>query len=166
VLPDISVSTVLPACFFAVLWPMVGLPAAAALPMYGSVLLISWTSASHAMWVAAAVFDGDAAGNVMVVCMVLCMCGGVFFIDLTAQPQAVAWVRFASYWSYSMGLMAQLLLKFGNDSDGSLAAALDGYSVNLTWSEGQNATALLAFGLFFRLAAYLTLRFSSKIRFS
>lgn len=145
---------------------MVGLPAAAALPMYGGVLLISWTSASLAMWVSAAVFDGDAAGNVMIVCMVFFMCAGGFFIDLTAQPPAVAWVRFASYWYYAMGCLAQLLLTFGDDKGGSLAAALGAYSFNLAWSAGQNAAALLAFGLLFRLAAYLTLRFSSKIRFS
>jgi hypothetical protein len=63
---ELPVSTVLPAAFFMVLWPLVGLPWAALPLAYAVSLLISWTSSSLAVLVSAAVFDESRTMVVMI----------------------------------------------------------------------------------------------------
>ena len=155
---ELPVSTVLPAAFFMVLWPLVGLPWAALPLAYAVSLLISWTSSSLAVLVSAAVFDESRTMVVMILVLstflsarfdliaalrgsllllfdrqslysltqslcdstlpfliifltphsppppVFVMCSGGFFLDLTAQPAYISWMRFSSFWYYAMGL--------------------------------------------------------------
>ena len=92
------------------------------------------------------------------------MCAGGFFLDLTQQPLFISWVRFSSFWYYAIGLMLRIVEPY--DSTGSLEdAAEDGYSFS-TWSGPANAAMVFGFGAIFRVAAYLALKTSKKLKFS
>ena len=97
--------------------------------------------------------------------MVYCMCCGGFFIDMEQQPGAISWVRFTSYWYYSMGLFAKVALLPYDTPHHDMRAEIDTYSFS-TLSLRMDVAVLVAYGTAFRVLTYLFLKCSRKLRFS
>jgi len=106
---------------------------------------------------------------VMVISMVYFMCSGGYFIDITSQPSWVSWVRYTSYWYYSMGLFFEAQVH-GFGSSTSFGKELretvrEEYSFS-TLPVLSNIAAMFAYGAVFRLLAYYFLCTSKRLKFS
>ncbi|KAH8045228.1 ATPase [Aureococcus anophagefferens] len=125
---ELPVLALMPLAFLIILLPMVAVPRSCFAAVYGAALLVSWVSQSLSNAISAAVFKTDHATTVVIIAMVYCMCCGGFFIDMEQQPGAISWVRFTSYWYYSMGLFAKVALLPYDTPHHDMRAEIDTYS--------------------------------------
>ena len=91
-------------------------------------------------------------------------CGG-FFIDMDAQPSSISWVKYTSYWYYSMGLFVKVALVPYDTKHHDMRDAIAAYSFS-DLSLRANVLVLLAYGTAFRVLTYVFLKTSRKLRFS
>ena len=162
---ELPVLALMPLAFLIILLPMVAVPRSCFAAVYGAALLVSWVSQSLSNAISAAVFKTDHATTVVIIAMVYCMCCGGFFIDMAQQPGAISWVRFTSYWYYSMGLFAKVALLPYDTPHHDMRAEIDTYSFS-TLSLRMDVAVLVAYGTAFRVLTYLFLKCSRKLRFS
>jgi len=166
-LAELPVSALLPAAFYAVVWPLVALPLRALPLCYLVSLLESWVAASLAQALSALIFDTEQTTTVLIIVQVFQMCCGGYFINIAQQPPAIAWLRFSSYWYYMSGLVLKLVVLPYDTPDRDLRAQIQGddYSFS-SLSPIADSALLFLYGFVFRIAAYLALKTSKKIRFS
>ena len=80
------------------------------------------------------------------------------------QPPSISWVRYASYWYYSLGMLVKIAL-LPYDDDHAMRDELKVYSFS-DMSLVANAAIMLLYGVALRVLSYFCLRFSKKLRFS
>lgn len=164
-LAEIPISALLPAAFYAVAWPLVGLPPGALPAVYLATLLETWVAASLTQALSALVFDSDQTTTVLIIIQVFQMCCGGYFIDMAEQPAAIAWLRFSSYWYYCSGLFLKLAALPYDTRDRDIHRRVRSYSFSKL-PMVVDVALLVAFGCLFRAAAYVALKTSRKIRFT
>ena len=168
-LAELPFSWVLPAAFFVVLYPLAWLPPTALASCFGVILLNVEVSASLGSLIAASLFDSSKAITVAICYMCFCMCAGGYFVNLANVPQWVGYLRYASFWYYSLALFTSNALPTDGDREAfDKAGTLDHYSFS-SWSfDGHpewDVLVLLGFAVVHRVGAYSALCTSSKLRF-
>jgi len=113
---EVPLSAVLPACFYAVALPLLGFHAAQWPALFLVSLLNIQVAAALSMALSVGLFDHQRANAVAIVLMVFIMSAGGFVVDMAALPPPLAWLRFASYWHYSLSLFFHVAIRpFGPD---------------------------------------------------
>ena len=176
-------SWLMPAAFFVVLYPLAALPAAQAPLVFSIILLNVEVSTSLGGLLGAMLFDREKATVVAIVYMVYVMCAGGFFVNLNNLPPWLGWVRFTSFWYYSMGLVVAAALPTAADRDAFTmpingsgtscgtagSSTLDNYSFSKSAWDGHwelEVSVLAALAVTQRLLTLVVLRTSKALQFS
>ena len=166
---ELPLSWLLPAGFFAVLYPLADLPLASAPTLFGVTLLITEVATGTGTLIGATCFDGDRATTIAILYMVFVMCAGGYFVNLNHLPGWVGALRYTSFWYYAMGLFVAFALP--TDTDRVAFAAnhtLSRYSFS-KWSwdghAGFDVAALFGFVLAQRVLSFIALKCSKKLQF-
>eukprot|EP00966_Prymnesium_polylepis_P028836 668581-Prymnesium_polylepis.1 len=63
------------------------------------------------------------------------MCAGGYFVDMLSLPEGLRWIRFTSFWYYTLGLWARFAIPDPADrvSNSTITTTLQGYSFS-PWS--------------------------------
>lgn len=150
---------VYPVVFFAIFWPMAALPLSKLLPVFLLVALNIQVCSSMSMFISALCMDGDTATTTAIIFMVLEMCTGGYFANMALLPPWIGWVRCLSNYYYSFGATLRILAP---DIDPEIVQRYSfsrlGFSLEVF--------ALTLMCVIFRLAAYILLRTSKKLKFS
>lgn len=162
---EIPISALLPAVFYLVCWPLVGLPLLALPGAYAATLLESWVAASLAQCLSALLMDIEQTTTVIIVLQVFMMCCAGFFIDMTKQPASISWVKYTSYWYYACGLFLKIIALPFDDKSKLIHEEIRDYSFSELSTQG-DCVVLFLFGVVFRIGAYVALKTSKKLRFS
>jgi len=154
-----------PLAFYAICWPIAGIPAALAPSLYVITMINYEVSMGVGNLVAAIVFDSDTARMVAVVLMAFNMLAGGFFVNL-ANPSLPSWlssVRHISYFTYTFGEYVSRALPAKGELD-VFKATLAGYSFDI---DGHlNVAMLCGLGVALRLAGFALIVRSRQLRFS
>lgn len=164
VIAEAPVLLAFPLVFFAIIWPMASLPGQVVVQVFLMVALNIQVCSSMSMLISAACMDEEKAISTAIVVMVFQMCAGGYFADMRLLPVWIGWVRFTSFYYYTFGSVLRLMVAvpFGEELHHQ---ALSKYSFSELGFAGE-VLALMAMTIFMRLAAYVQLRCTNKLRFS
>jgi len=164
VLAEAPVLLVFPVVFFAIIWPMAGLPPQVVVATFMMTALNIYVCSAMSMTISAICMDGDMAITTAIVVMVFQMCAGGYFADMRNLPPWVGWVRFTSVYYYSFGAILRLTVgvPYGEELHKQAVAK---YSFSELGYFGEVMMELLMIAIF-RLITYLQLRYTKKLRFS
>jgi len=163
VIAEMPVLLVLPFFFFLIIWPMAAMPLEAVLPAFLLIALNIQVCSAMSMAISAVCMDGEVAISVAIVVMVYQMCAGGYFADMSLLPSWIAWLRFTSVYYYTFGAMLRLLVKPFGDEVYQKAMEKHSFSeLGYLWE----VLILVGMTVAFRLAAYVQLRISRKLKFS
>lgn len=155
---------VFPVLFFAVIWPMAGLPLQVVVQTFLFVALNIQVCSSLSMFISAYCMDQEAAISVAIVVMVFQMCAGGYFADMRLLPVWIGWVRFTSPYFYSFGAILRLLVAvpFGEDLHKEAIAKYSFSDMGYFWE----VVIMCGISIGLRVLTYLQLRFTKKLKFS
>jgi len=170
VLSELPLSWLLPAAFFAIVFPMAAMPPESVATLFGVNLLNVEVASSLGYFIAASFFDRTKATTCAIVAMVFVMCAGGYFVDLTGpnMPPLLSYLRYTSFWYYSLGLWMHYALPADADA-AAFAEELRNFSFSSFSADGRpevDVLALIGQAALARFAAYIVLRRSRKLEFS
>lgn len=154
----------LPLVFFAIVWPLAGMPWQVLPQVFLLIALNIQLCSAMSMLISAICMDQDTGIAMAIVVMVAQMCAGGYFADMRELPWFIGWIRYASFYYYTYGAITRLAIKepFGTEL---LDLALRKYSfseLGYVWE----VTCLVGMSIVFRLLSYLQLRYTKKLQFS
>lgn len=164
VIAEAPLLLVYPILFFGLTWPLASLPWQVLAQVFLVVCLNIQVCSAMSMLISAVCMDQDLGIAVAIIVMVLQMCSGGYFADLRKLPWFVGWVRYCSFYYYTFGAVARLMVEvpFGAELH---REAIEKYSFSdLGYPAEIICLALMA--AIFRLLAYLQLCFTKKLKFS
>lgn len=165
---ELPLSWLLPGGFFLVLYPLADLPLQSAPTLFAVTLLNTEVATGIGTLIGAVFFDRERATTIAILYMVFVMCAGGYFVNLRNMPAWVSYLRYSSFWYYSMGLFVAFALPTAADR-AAFASALSRYSFS-GWSwdghPGYDVAALLGFVLVQRVLSFVALKCSKKLQFS
>jgi len=163
VLCEIPVSFIMPAWFYIIAFPLVGFPLETFFSLFLVIMLNVQVSLALSMVISVVVMDQDKSIVYAIVIMAYQMCAGGYFADMLSMPWWINWVRFMSYWYYSLAMFFEIaVMPFGLDEQ------LDEINTQYSFSQmsiGTNITIMVLFTAVFRLVAYLQLLVTTKLEF-
>jgi len=155
---------VLPVVFFAILWPLAGLDVSVIVPNFLVISLNIQVCAGLSMLISAICMDQDMAIPVAIVVMCFQMCCGGYFADMRTLPWWLGWLRFTSFYFYTFGSCSRLLLRVPF-SEAVHKEAIQKYSFS-DFGYMWEVIALVLQVCFYRMMAYLALKWNKKLTFS
>jgi len=163
VLAEIPLMFILPALFFAICYPMVGLPSSVGLQIYLLTMLHVQVCASFSMLISVVVMDQESSIIVAIIAMCYEMCAGGYFVDMRLLPSWISWCRFTSFYFYTNGLFLRLALlgPYGSEIHGMVIAK---YSFS-ELGAALEIWVLALMAVFFRFFAYIGLRYTKRLKF-
>jgi len=163
VLCEIPVSFVMPAWFYVLAFPLVGFPLQTFVPLFCVVMLNVQVSLALSMVISVLVMDQDKSIVYAIVTMAFQMCAGGYFADMTQMPWWINWVRYLSYWYYSLACFFDIAVKpFGVEEQLDILG--DQYSFS-QMSNRTNIGLMLLYTTIFRIVAYFVLLTTKKLEF-
>merc|ERR1712070_895959 len=114
---EIPVWFVMPGFFYAIAFPLVGFHIKTLVSLYVVLMLNVQVSLALSMAISVIVMDEDKTVVVAIVVMCFQMCAGGYFADMTAMPVWIGWVRFVSYWYYSLALFFEIAVEPYGDQE-------------------------------------------------
>lgn len=155
---------VLPVLFFAIVWPLAGMPWQVLPQVFLVICLNIQVCSAMSMLISVICMKDEGAGvATATVVMVAEMCCGGYFADLRKLPWYIGWVRFCSTYYYTFGSILRLAVEvpFGEELH-TQAIARYSFSDHGYFTE---ILALLAMCMVFRLAAFVVLCVTKELRF-